>query len=155
MTGIVGAGNGSGTIVIPILAGWLISAYDWRTSFTVLGIISLAGIVLFAQFLRRDPQGKGLLPDGEMELKQENLTLGVTGFSFREAVRTGQFWMLWLIFFCMGFSVFAIMAHIVIHATGLGFVATRAVNILAITGGASIAGRMIIGTAYFTNIPRI
>jgi MFS family permease len=37
--------------------------------------------------------------------------------------------------------------HIVIHTTGLGIPATSAVNILAFTGGANIAGRLVIGSA--------
>ena len=146
MTGIVGAGNGSGTIVLPILAGWLISTYDWRTSFTVLGIISLVVIVLFAQVLRRDPEKMGLLPDGDASPQYGNSNIEVSGIYFRDAIHTRQFWMLLLTFFCVGLSVVAIMAHIVIHATGLGFVATKAVNILAIAGGTNMAGRIIIGS---------
>ncbi len=44
------------------------------------------------------------------------------------------------------FCAATIMVHIVIHATGLGIPALSAANILAIIGGGSIAGRVIIGS---------
>ena len=48
-------------------------------------------------------------------------------------------------FLCYGFYFIAIMAHIVPHATDLGIPATSAANILAIIGGASIAGKFGLG----------
>ena len=81
MTGFAMAGTGAGSIIMPLLISWLISSYDWRTSFLVVGIISLIVIIIVAQFTRRDPQSKGLLPDGEIEVELENLKLEVTGLS--------------------------------------------------------------------------
>lgn len=55
MTGIVMAGSGVGTVLMPPLASWLIYHTDWRTAYLALGIILTTVIVLSAQFLRRDP----------------------------------------------------------------------------------------------------
>ena len=71
MTGIVLSGVGAGVMIGPPLAGWLISAYDWRTSYLVIGIVAGVLLVIIAQFLRRDPSKVGQLPDGESILKQE------------------------------------------------------------------------------------
>ena len=147
MTGIVMAGIGAGTMIMPLLAGWFISSYGWRLSFTALGIISLVFIIAAAQFLRRDPQSRGQLPYGETELEQESPNIADSGFSLREAIRTRQLWMLWVIFLSVGFSMLTVMVHIVIHATGLGIPAASAVNILSIAGGVNIAGRIIMGSA--------
>ena len=61
-------------------------------------------------------------------------------------MRTNQFWL-----FCvasLGFGMFlqAIMVHIVPHSTELGISAIISANILAIIGGLSIAGRIVIGS---------
>jgi MFS family permease len=146
MTGIVMAGTGTGTMLMPLLGGWLISSYGWRTSYIIMGAISLILITSVTQFLRRDPQSKGLLPDGKAELKQESQNSGADGLSFREATRTWQYWMLWAVFLFLGFSQITVMVHIVIHATGLGIPPASAVSVLSIIGGANIAGRIVMGT---------
>ena len=71
MTGLVIAGTGVGMIAMPLLADRLISGYGWRTSFIVFGVISFVIIILAAQFLRRDPQSKGQLPDGDTEISPD------------------------------------------------------------------------------------
>ncbi len=147
MTGIVIAGIGAGTMVMPPLANWLISSYGWRVSYNIIGIIVLVLIILAAQFLKRDPSQLGLSPYGEGEAEQGSLNLEARGFSLQRAIHTRQFWMLCAMFLCFGVSVQAIMVHIVIHATELEISAASAANILAIIGGVSIAGRIIMGSA--------
>ena len=53
--------------------------------------------------------------------------------------------MLLFIWFFNGFCVYVIMAHIVRHAIDLGITPMRAASILSIIGGASIAGRLLMG----------
>lgn len=146
MTGFVVAGIGIGTIIFPPVANWLISSYGWRTSYIIIGIIALVFIILAAQFLRRDPRQIGQLPYGENEAREEDLNLPATGFSVREAIGTGQFWMLFGTFFCLGFCLNTIMVHVVPHATELGISATIAAGILAVIGGLSIVGRIVVGS---------
>ena len=147
MSGITLTGIGTGTVIMPLLANWLVSSYGWRTAFIAIGIVSLVLFISAAQFFRRDPQSMGQLPDGVSEIKQESLNLGAGGFSLREAIRTRQLWMLGAIWLCVGFSLFTILVHIVIHATGLGISDVIAASILAIMGGVNIAGRIVIGGA--------
>lgn len=146
MTGIVAAGVGAGTMIVPPVASWLISSYGWRTAFLVIGIIALVLLMLAAQFLKRDPSKTGQLPYGENEVKPENSISEAKGFSFREAVHTHQFRMVWTIYFFFGVSLGTVMVHIVPHATDLGISVMIAVNILAIIGGLNIAGRIGIGS---------
>jgi len=147
MTGISIAGVGLGTIIMPLLASRLISIYGWRTSYFIVGIIALVLITLAAQFLKRDPGQIGLSPYGEDEAKGEHSDIQAEGLSLREAIHTRQLWLLCALCFCYYMCVATIMVHIVIHATGLGISALSAANILAIIGGTSIAGRVIIGSA--------
>ena len=147
MTGIAVAGIGIGSLIAPPAANWLISAYDWRVSYIIIGCLVLVGGVLAAQFLRRDPTMVGQVPYGGDELGREGLKAGDEGFSFREAAYTIQFWMVFCLFVCSGFSYFSIMVHIVPHATDLGISAASAANILAAMGAASVVGNVILGGA--------
>jgi len=147
MTGIVVSGIGFGTLVIAPLASRLISAYDWRISYIILGIITLVLLLGAAQFLKRDPHQIGQLPYSKDKVKQESLVPRARDFSFQEAIRTRQFWMVCAIYFCFGFSLQTAMVHIVPHATGLGISAVNAATILAAFGGISIVGRITMGSA--------
>jgi len=147
MTGIALSAAGFGTMIIPPLASWLIATYDWRTSYTIIGIIALVLIVLAAWFLRRDPSQVGQVPYGEEEVKAESLDTKAGGFSLREALRTSQFWLLCTIYSCFNFCMQAVMVHIAPHTTDLGISAISAANVLAIIGGTSIAGKIITGGA--------
>lgn len=147
MTGIASAGVAAGTMIMPLLANWLISSYGWRTSYTIMGIAVSVLIVGAAQLLKRDPAQMGQVPYGENEIKAESLNLQTRGFSLREALYTRPLWLFLIAYLSYGFWLSSIMVHIVPHATELGFSATSATNILAIIGGASFMGRIIMGSA--------
>jgi MFS family permease len=147
MTGIVLIGVSIGTLIAPPVASRLISAYDWRTSYIIMGSIVLVGVVLVAQLLRRDPTQVKQRLYGENEGKKQELGLETHPLSLREAVHVRQFWLSSGMFFCFGFCAYTIMAHIVLHAIGLGISPISAANILATIGGLGIVGRIVFGSA--------
>ena len=147
MTGIVLSGMSLGMIIMPPLATWLITTYGWRTAYTIVGLIAMIVIISATQFVKRDPSQIGQLPDGENRARAENLDLPARSLSLHETIHTRQFWMLCAVFGCLWFSAMTIWVHIVIHAIDLGIPAISAANILAIMGGAGIAGRILIGSA--------
>ncbi len=142
MTGITVSGTGVGTMIIPPIAGWLITSYGWRIGYVVMGVLALVLIVTTAQFLRRDPTQVGQLPYGN-EKESQNLETG--GFSLRQAIRTKQFWAFSLLWACFIFSVQIVMVHIVPHAIELDISATIAASILTVIGVSSITGRVVVG----------
>jgi len=146
MTGITISGLGMGTLVMPPIVNWLISLYGWRTSYIVVGSVSLVLIILAAQFLKRDPGEIGKLPYGENELSGSNDS-NTSGFSLRGAIYTRQFWLLGMAFLFFSLGAGAVMIHIVAHAIGLGISAANAAAVLAVIGGLSTAGRIIMGGA--------
>ncbi len=145
MTGIALNGIGVGTLLASPVASRLISIYDWRASYFMLGCVVLLVMVLAAQMLRRDPEQMNLRPDG-INVGDVNHRLSVAGYSITEAASTRQFWFFAAIMLLHGFCVFAVTVHIVPHATELGISDTGAANILAIYGGSSIIGRLVLGT---------
>lgn len=146
MTGIVVAGVGVGQLIAPPLANWLISVYDWRISYIILGGIALVAVILFAQLLRRDPAQMGLMPYGESK-EETGLEGGTKAFSLQEAAHMRQLWLVLSMYFCLGFAMFTILVHIAPHVTDLGFSAATAANILAAAGGGGVIGRLMLGGA--------
>jgi len=147
MTGIVAAGSGIGALIGPPVASRLIFIYGWRMSYVILGGITLLTVVLSTQLIKRDPKQVGQFPYGENEIGEVGLNLRVEEFSLKEAVRVPQFWIFSATGFCYGYCVFAIMVHIIPHATESGISAVRAANILATIGGFSILGKVLLGRA--------
>lgn len=147
MTGIALSGVSIGTLIGAPVASRLISAYDWRMSYVIVGGIVLVVVVLAAQLLKRDPTQARQKPYGESEGEKQEFVSETPPFSLREAVHTRQFWLASGMFFCFGFCFYTIMTHIVLHAIDLGISSTSAANILATIGGLSIVGRIVLGSA--------
>jgi len=147
MSGIVKAGTGTGMLIMPIVASRLISTYDWRTAYIVIGIIGLVIIVSAAQFLRRDPGQMGLLSNGEEKPNAGSLNSAEGGVSLREAIHLRQFWIICAIYFLVLFCAQTIMVHIAPHAEDLVISVAKAASMISIIGGASIVGRLVMGNA--------
>jgi len=146
MTGIAVSGIGLGTFLLSPVANYLISAYDWRSSYIILGIFVFVVIVLAAQFLRRDPAQIGQRPYGYDETVARPLPGESWGHSLREAFLAREFWYLFGMFFCFGFAVLSIMVHIAPYATDLGKSPVTAANFVASIGISSIVGKILLGS---------
>jgi MFS family permease len=145
MTGITLAGVGLGNFIMPPVTNWLISTYGWRNSFMIWGCVVLACVILAAQFLKLNPTKMKQTTQGSISKEGKQANSGDEGFTLREAVRTRQLWMGFILFFCLGFCIMAITVHIVPHATDLGISSAIAANILASLGLAGLMGGISLG----------
>jgi len=145
MSGIVVTGIGIGGLITPPVADWLIKAYDWRVACMALGGAVLVIGVVAAQALRRTPAQMGQSFRRMSEGGEPGAISAPEGIPFKEAAKTGQFWLAVAIYLCEGYCLFSIMVHIVPHATDLGISATGAATILAAMGGAGIIGNLVLG----------
>lgn len=147
MSGLVQSGVGLGGFIISPLTGWLILNYGWRTAYFALGIMCAVGLVTSGLFLRRDPRDMGLLPDGAIEPPAAGgkARPQVPGLTLRQAIPTGQFWVIAGLFFAFGFCRSTFMAHVAPHVQDLGFSLTDAAMVVAIISVSSIAGRIGMG----------
>ena len=66
MTGIVISGMTIGGVIAPLIVSRLIVAYEWRLTFIIIGGAALVGIVVVAQFLKRDQRQLGPSRNGGM-----------------------------------------------------------------------------------------
>ncbi len=146
--GLTVAGFGLGAIITPPLAQWLISAYEWRQAYVVLGIISLVVITPLAQFMKLSPKQMGLKPYGENGPTTENKpssTPVTEGYSFQQAIKTGPFWLFGSILACFLFCIQVIIVHIAAYATDIKIPAIVAASILSIIAGGSVIGKLSTG----------
>jgi MFS family permease len=145
--GIVASGGGLGLMLIPAFANLLISNYDWRFSYLVLGISAGCLIILLAQFLKHNsPEIRQL----ESSAQGSGINVHASEYqslSYKEILKTSSFWLVCVIYFCTGMIQLSLMVHIVPHATDLGFSASDAAYILVLIGVGSISGRILVGTA--------
>ena len=147
--GMASIGAGMGPLVVAPFATYLISAFDWRGSFTVLGVIALVLVTPLSLLLRRNPQEVGLLPDGAgfsaSETVSPKLMVSEAYLTPRQAVRTRSFWLMLSSFLIYSAYLLTILTHLVPHITDLGFSAAEAAAVLSIAGGSTIVGRVFLG----------
>lgn len=145
MSGVVAASIGLGALIGPKAASRLISAYGWRFSYVILGGAVLTIVILAAQFIKRDPSQVGQVAYGADRESKPPLDEKADGVTAKEALSTGQFWVLFSTGFCYGYCIFVIVVHLAPHAIELGVTAADAANILAAFGGSSIPGKIFFG----------
>lgn len=149
--GMASIGAGMGPLVVAPFATYLISAFDWRGAFTVLGIIALAMVIPLSLLLKRSPQEIGLLPDGADFSASEKIAqrpvVSADYLSAWQAVRTRSFWLVLGSFLLYAIYLLLILTHLVPHVTDLGFSAVEAATVLSVAGGATIIGRLLLGMA--------
>lgn len=139
MSGIGVAGIGFGIGVVPATASQLILAFNWRISLLIVGFSCLVLIVLLAQLLKTTRSITGL--NGGNPTKDTP----ITGFSFREALGTRQFWMILFAWAFYGFFFQVGMVHIVPYATDLKLSVVVAATVLTIIGIVGVGGRISLG----------
>jgi len=143
MSGIAVAGVGVGTLLVPPLCGYLISNLGWRTSYIVIGAGVLVLIVISAQLLKPDPSCVRQSPGGVSVPAADNLT----GYNFRETLRTRQFWLLCGAYLLLAACCQSIFVHIVPYATDVGISEVTAATIISVIGGVSIISKVSVGMA--------
>ena len=145
MTGIVMSGMTIGGIIAPLIVSRLIIAYEWRQTFIIIGSAILFGIVLFAQFLKRDHSQLGQPSFSVEEDTPKESSRANIGYNLKEALQTNQFWLGFVILFCFGYGILSIAVHLVPHIAGLGISEVSAADVLAVNNGVGIIGNFFVG----------
>lgn len=148
--GVYTSGIGIGAIIFSPLAEFLISTYNWRTSYIILGMTMLAVTLTSALFVRQSPEEMGLQPNGRKTNRDLNKELGrqsdaEKGFFLKDATRTAPFWVIFVVEIINYMITVTPLVHIVAYATDCGISPMIAASLLAIIGGFSILGRLVVG----------
>ena len=138
MTGVAVAGYGAGALIMSPFAARSIVARGVPATFAILGGVYLVLVVAAAQFYRNPPAGwrpAGWQPTGTVARAATTYD-----FTVQEAMRTPQFWMLWLMLFLnvsagiMIISQASPMAQQLVHMTPVA--AAGMVGLISIFNGA-------------------
>ncbi len=150
--GIAATGVGFGGVVIVPLSAWLISIFDWRTAYMILGAAAWIFIIPLSRLLRKSPEDVGLEPYGgipvtaQRKISDAGVKDGsVAGLSLREAARTESFWFLTGISLLSAFCYNMLIIHMVPHATDIKIPEMQAATIISALGASNIVGRLLIG----------
>ncbi len=138
---LVSAGMGVAPMTISPFARWLISTYDWRVAQLSIAILAWVLLVPVAMLVRRPPAvaraGGG----------PADSAAGDPGMSVGQALRSPQFIVLALTFFCCCATHSGPIFHTVSYAIACGLPAMAAVTIYSVEGLAGLAGRVVFGLA--------
>jgi MFS family permease len=145
MTGISLAAYGLGQLISPLIAHQLITAYSWRTSYIVLGILLFILIMLPALFLKR-PSNKSEETQQVNDMSKENILIRPTvSYTFKEARHTKQFWMMIIMQSCYMYCLLSVMVHTAPYVIEIGIPVSTAAFVLSSVAGAMIVGRLGLG----------
>lgn len=143
------AGFNFGAVIGPLIIQWLVSTYDWRRAFLVIGLIPILVNISLAQFLKRDPRQIGLKPYGEEESPTEIvnpvINKAIQELSFAQIIKSSRFWVFGALQFTFGFCMQIVIIHIAPHATDIGISALVAASILSISAGSRVIGNLTTG----------
>jgi MFS family permease len=133
-TGIAVSGIGAGNLAFPPLAAWWIGVFGWRGAY-----LALAALVLV------------LALPAAMAVENRRVRPGVTqggaplpGATLGTALRSQQFWLLYVVAFliCVGF--FVPMVHLAPYANDRGYSAAQGVTLVSLLGLGSLVGRFAV-----------
>lgn len=133
--GIVLAGIGVGTAVIPPFVELLTSNFGWRFAF--LGVAALIILVSLPAVAAWISEPVKVVPSGAVREEE--------GFSFRESIATRQFLFLAISFLLLGIMSGGILAHLVPLLTDRGVTPGVAASVASLLGITLIAARLFIG----------
>ncbi len=133
-------GGSVGNLIVPTVAAGLVSTYGWRPTLRALAALATILIVVSAQFLVRDPESRGLHPDGDVEPTETEV--GSTAFDIRWSrpflLIVGAYGLTWL-------AVFIPFVHGAALAEDLGISPVRAATVISAMGIGGIIGRLLAG----------
>ena len=137
MTGVAKVGTATGQMTLPPVAALLIGGFGWRNAALALGIAAAVLLLVAAASMRRPPPDQASAPSGSPAGR---------GGGFAEIRRSRVFWTLCAAQFLFFPTLMTVPLHIAVHGMDLGMTRGVAATLLTVIGGASIAGRLTVGT---------
>ena len=130
-SGIAVSGIGAGNLLGPPLAAWWIDIFGWRGAYLALAACALLLGGAAALAIRNRPAGQGR---------------ATTGVALRDALRTRNFWILYVTLALSGFGCFVPLVHLGPYAMDAGHPESFAVLLVSLIGLGSLVGRFAIGS---------
>lgn len=151
---ITSAGASAGGLIMVPFAAYLLLLTDWRVTWAVLGLMTLAiGLPLVMLVLRETPERMGLEPDGgaggdDARSRHDRVPRcpgPLECESWRTAFRSPPIWQLLAAYFVCGVTTTALAIHFVPIAEGRGMAAGPAALAFGLMMGMNIIGVLTAG----------
>jgi len=137
--GITAMGNNFGGMVIQPIVAFLVTVYNWKVGYAVVGLLGLL-VSLFSYLIVRNPEPSRNEISGA-DNKAENLI----GLTLRQAIRTRTFYAITVAILCGTFTYSSLLpqvsSHLIINGVGES-TASLAVSLFATCG---MGGKFIFG----------
>ncbi len=137
--GITAMGNNFGGMVIQPIIAFLVTVYNWKVAYAVVGALGiLVSVYSYLVVKNPDSESKGIL---ESERNTDNLT----GFTLKEAIRTKTFYAITFAILCGTFTYSSLLPQVSSHLIINGVresTASIAVSLFATCG---MVGKFVFG----------
>jgi MFS family permease len=134
-SGIALSGTGLGTLLMPLLARWLIDSQGWRPALAVIGLGVAAFGFVASNWIRRPPGSPA------------TSSLSLSRSSLRGLAREPSFRRLYVAGFLSSLVLLVPVVHMIPHAVRAGMAPHEAAWLISILGFGSLAGRLVLGHA--------
>lgn len=150
--GIAMAGSGLGYAYVPPLVQYINESLGWRAGFWVLAAITVCiALPLVYWWFRETPEELGLQADGDDHTDIDIDTPPTAGpktnmgIPRSDALRTKAFWLLFLVFCTLSFSLYGLLPHIVPMLSDRGLQPSTAALAASSIGVTIMVARVVVG----------
>ncbi|MBQ4045674.1 MAG: MFS transporter [Lachnospiraceae bacterium] len=144
--GIAFMGSGLGGMVFNPVASFLIQNLGWRYAFGIIGCLMFFVLTSVTWFIIREPD---TVPDQNRTCpNQKTGQDDLTGRPIREEYRTGLFWIMMLLAFCLGAGTYSIINFTSTYLQDTGQSATYAAGNASVSMGSMAVCKLFVGRMY-------
>ena len=133
------SGSAFGQLIIVPIGAWVLTAFDWQTTYRLLALLLALMVPLVIVVIRDAPARK---PDAAASKASRGSDEGV---GVRVAIRTSAFWLLAFGFVVCGFTMAFPNTHFIAYVDDMGMAPMHGANAIAVTAIFSIAGSVLLG----------
>jgi MFS family permease len=152
--GIISSGIGVGIWVCIPATQYLIDQIGWRMTYRILAGVVPGVMALMAILLLRKPPPlapyksiqKDVIPPRSRDPEAHDQTWSPRPWTIRQAMATGQFWLLFFAFFLGNLTSQTILTHQVAFFVDRGIGALSASYIAGLVGATSVVAKILLGT---------
>lgn len=137
--GIMLVGTSAAAFIVPRIAEWTIANFGWREMFPMVALLPLLVALPVVLLLFREPR-----PD-ERPAALSTGSGEVAGMTFKEAIRTRQFWLLWFSIFLIATAYGGAHIHMVPIVADHGIGPKQAAGVMGMVGFGLLVGRVGVG----------
>src|SRR5881409_1563451 len=143
---LLGSASMTGMSLLVPLVTWLILTTGWRTTYVLIAVGVLVGMLPISLWvIRESPESMGLAADGATPAANATESVARERVPATTAMQTLAFWQLAGSFFTCGFSMSLLSAHGIPMLTDHGYSPMFASWALGVLGGSSIGFTVMLG----------